>query len=376
MKVLVVMPSATKHGGAEVALLHLMQQRQCAGVELVVCFLEEGEMVGEARNHGVVVHVLPSGRLRELVSFINAVRKLRQMIAREQPDLVLAWMCKAHLYSGLATLGTPAKAVYFQMGLGWGMVDRLSRWIPAAGALGCSEFVAAEERRIARCPVFAVPLASELCGVVQGTRPLAEVKKSLGLDPDRKLIGMVGRLQRWKGMHVFLEALAIVLRTHPEIRGVIVGGTHDKERDYPDHLAGLLQERALADKVAMVGRQTNVAEWMSAMDIFVHASEREPFGIVVLEAMAMGKPVIATRPGGPEEIIRDQVDGMLVPSNDAKALAAAVTTLIERPQLARELAASGQEKSKQFTTAEFARECGQALRDICAGEPPERQMFS
>jgi len=368
MKVLVVMPSATKHGGAEVALLHLMQQRQCAGVELVVCFLEEGEMVGEARNHGVVVHVLPSGRLRELGSFINAVRKLRQMIAREQPDLVLAWMCKAHLYSGLATLGTPAKAAYFQMGFGRGMVDRLSRWIPAAGALGCSEFVAAEERRITRCPVFAVPLASELCGVVQDPRPLAEVRKRLGLDPDRKLIGMVGRLQRWKGMHVFLEAVAILVRTHPEVRGVIVGGTHEKERDYPDHLERLLQERGLADKVAMVGRQTNVAEWMSAMDIFVHASEREPFGIVVLEAMAMGKPVIATQPGGPEEIIRNQVDGLLTPSNDPAALAAAITSLLENPDSADRLAAAGLGKSRLFTTSEYARKCGRAFQAIVRAE--------
>ena len=77
----------------------------------------------------------------------------------------------------------------------------------------------------------------------------------------------------------------------------------------------------------MAGKQTNVPDWMMAMDIVIHASDREPFGIVIVEAMALGKPVIASIPGGPEEIVTDGEDGLLVRSGDAGALAAAMRRL-------------------------------------------------
>ena len=71
----------------------------------------------------------------------------------------------------------------------------------------------------------------------------------------------------------------------------------------------------MEEKIRMVGVQRNVPELMQAMDVFVHASEKEPFGIVVIEAMSLGKPAVATRPGGPEEIVDDGFNGQLVTWN-------------------------------------------------------------
>ena len=108
---------------------------------------------------------------------------------------------------------------------------------------------------------------------------------------------------------------------------------------------------------------------MGAMDVVVHASEREPFGIVIAEAMALKKMVIATCPGGPEEIIRSGEDGLLVPWNDEVALGKAILRCLETPVLAERLAQQAQKRSQDFTTTRYAERLGVALRTLFASQP-------
>lgn len=367
-----VMPSATKHGGAEVALLQLLKARNETGLDLQVCFLEAGEMVGIAESVGVRTFILRARQLRNLVSFFGCVRSLRKIILAETPDAVLAWMTKGHIYSGLAAIGTSTKSIYFQMGLpDDGIVDRLCRLIPAAGALGCSEFVAREQRARVKYPVVDVPLAADVPHP-EAAMPIEEQKRRLGFDPNRPLVGIVGRLQRWKGMHVYLHAMSNIVKRHSDVQGVIVGGKHDLEPDYPAFLESIWRTEGLHQVVRMVGRQTNVPEWMRAMDIVVHASEREPFGIVVVEAMALQKAVIATMPGGPEEIITNGENGLLVPYGDVTALATAIESLLQNQSLAGNLASAAKERSTQFTVPQFARNVSAAIARIAAAASSDR----
>jgi len=364
MKVLVIMPSATPHGGAEAALMHLVQSRGASGLDLHVCFLEEGPMRDLMAKEGVEVSCFQAGRLREPWVFLKTLRGLRRIIRRDRPDVVLGWMTKAHIFGGLAAIGTPSAAVYFQMGLpDGGVVDRLSRMVPAMGALGCSEFVAREQAALVKYPVVGVPLAADVSTSAQNVST-PQMKERLGFDPNRPLVGIVGRLQRWKGMHVYLRAMADVVRRHPDVQGVIVGGRPDLEPEYLAFLEGIRRDERLESVVRMVGKQANVPEWMQAMDVVVHASEREPFGIVVVEAMAMQKPVVATKPGGPEEIITHGVDGLLAPSGDAEQLAIAIQSLIEDPSLAASVAAAAKKRAADFTTAAYAANIGRAMRGL------------
>lgn len=364
MKTLIVMPSACCHGGAEAALLHLLEQRHAAGLELRVCFLEDGEMVSLARDLGVEVDVVPAGRLRSVGTFLRTVRSIRAVIHQWEPRVVLGWMTKAHIYSGLAARGTPAAAMYFQMGLpDGGIVDRLARLVPAAGALGCSEFVAKEQGCKVSHRVIGVALAADVSRA-SATVSSVELKRTLGFDPRRPLVGIVGRLQHWKGMHVYLRAMAQVARAIPEVQGVIVGGTHDQEPGYQQMLEKVRADEGLTNVVSMVGKQSNVPDWMGAMDVVVHASEREPFGIVVVEAMALGKAVVATGPGGPEEIVNDGADGLLVPWNEPDALAQAILHLLQNPAAAAEMGANARKRSTNFTTETYAIRTAAALRTL------------
>ena len=114
----------------------------------------------------------------------------------------------------------------------------------------------------------------------------------------------------------------------------------------------------------MVGVQRNVPEWMQAMDVVVHASEREPFGIVVVEAMAIGKPVVATRPGGPEEIITHGSDGQLVTWNKPDEMAEAILKYLRDPEWARSVGQRAKQRSGEYTMEKYAERVGDAVRKL------------
>jgi glycosyltransferase involved in cell wall biosynthesis len=163
-------------------------------------------------------------------------------------------------------------------------------------------------------------------------------------------------------MHVFAEAMAKIIETRPDCQGVIVGGPHDLEPDYAPWLEGRIRQLGLIGKIMLAGKQNNVPEWMQAMDIFVHGSEREPFGIVVLEAMSLGKPVIATTPGGPEEIIRQGETGLLIPPNDPAKLIEAIQTYLSDPAFSARIGAAARQRALEFTPERFAKRVVEILK--------------
>jgi glycosyltransferase involved in cell wall biosynthesis len=165
-------------------------------------------------------------------------------------------------------------------------------------------------------------------------------------------------------MHVLVEAMSPLLRSYPNARCVLVGGPHALEPDYPAFLAERIRALGLGHQVFLTGPQQNVPEWMQAMDVVVHASDREPFGMVIVEAMALGKPVVAGAAGGPTEIVADGVTGLLSPYGDAAALAAAIRRYLDDPALARRLGAAGRERAQQFSTERFAQNFLTAVRGL------------
>jgi glycosyltransferase involved in cell wall biosynthesis len=104
----------------------------------------------------------------------------------------------------------------------------------------------------------------------------------------------------------------------------------------------------------MAGLQRNVPEWVQAMDVFVHASDQEPFGIVIIEAMALGKPVIAGNAGGPTEIITDGVNGLLTAYDDAEALTEAILRYLDDQEFAQSAGIAARQRALQFSTQRYA----------------------
>ena len=364
MTLLVVMPSGELRGGAEVALLHALASP--AGVEWHVALLEAGSLEHRIRAMGVGVTVLPAGRLRHATTTARCIRALARLAKHLEASAVLGWMTKAHLYGGPAAWLAGVPAVRFQQGLpenGW--IDRLARRLPTAGVLGCSRYVADAEARAGSHAPRAVHPGVDPSRYDPAQLPTpAAARRRLGLPGDGPLVGIVARLQRWKGVHVLVEAMPQVLGRHPSARCVIVGGRHDLEPEYEPFLREQIEQLGLADRVLMVGSQPNVPEWMTAMDVVVHASDCEPFGLVVIEAMALGRPTIATVPGGPAEIITPGVDGQLVPHGDAAALAAAIDRYLSDPAYAAACGSAARTAAGRFPAETFGLRVAQALREV------------
>src|SRR4029077_7787331 len=145
----------------------------------------------------------------------------------------------------------------------------------------------------------------------------------LGAQPGDVVFGVFGRLQRWKGQDVFVSAAIEVARARPGSRFVVVGGSvFGLEPEFFASLQQRVRERGLDGRITFTGFRSDVPRLMAACDVVCHTSRvPEPFGLVVIEAMMLGRPVIATRGGGPSEVITSDDMGVLEPAQDPAALA-------------------------------------------------------
>jgi glycosyltransferase involved in cell wall biosynthesis len=354
----VVMPLTELRGGGEMMLLHLMQQGRGKGIRWSVVFFGEGPLVERVRALGVTVHVVPAGRFRDLPKYFGWVSAVTRIARAEKWDLVLSWMTIPHLYGGMVAWRCRIPAIWYQLGSGApeGLADRLSAYLPAKLIMACSVQTAAEQAKIPpHRPTRPVHPGVELERFDPTTLPTPqEARAKLGLPATGALIGMTGRLQRWKGMHTLIAAMPDILKRYPDAHAVIVGGQHDDEPEYPPFLENQIAMLGLTEKVRMVGLQSNVQEWVQAMDVCVHASNHEPFGIVSVEAMALGKPVVAADSGGPREIITEGKDGFLTPYDNAPRLAEAILRYLDDPEQAARMGAAAQVRAQDFSTVRYA----------------------
>jgi len=171
-----------------------------------------------------------------------------------------------------------------------------------------------------------------------------------------------GRLARWKGQHLLIEAA----REIPELTVWIVGEALFTEDDanYARELRALAE--GLGPRVQFLGFRSDVAALMESADFIVHCSTApEPFGRVIVEGMLAGKPVIASDAGGPREIIQDRVTGLLVPPASSGELVTALRHLIESPDAAKKMGAAARESAAtRYSIERVCTETSQVIRSV------------
>jgi glycosyltransferase involved in cell wall biosynthesis len=167
-------------------------------------------------------------------------------------------------------------------------------------------------------------------------------RRWLGVGDETIAIGMAGLLSAWKGHEVFLQAAAhLVTRCSPPLAFVIAGG-HDGDRSRRAEVARRADALGLAGRVRLVGFCEDMSLLLSALDVVVVPSLRpDPLPGIVLEAMALARPVVASRIGGIPEMVDDGITGLLVDPGDAEALAAALARLVEAPERRRDMGRAG-----------------------------------
>lgn len=170
-------------------------------------------------------------------------------------------------------------------------------------------------------------------------------KRNLGLNPGLKIVGMVGRLVKEKGYSELFQAFKKVLEKFPQTLLLVIGPLDPEKRDSLN--PEIVKKYKIGDKVKFLGLCKDIEEIYPLMDIFVLPSWREGFPRSVLEASAMGKPVIATNIRGCREAVENGKTGLLVPVKNPEKLAQAIIYLLENPEKAEEMGRNGKEKAQK-----------------------------
>ena len=171
-------------------------------------------------------------------------------------------------------------------------------------------------------------------------------------DENGPLIVCVARLQREKDLDILIAAMEMVRAKCPNARCIIAG-----EGDERANLSAQIAALGMQDAIELAGFVESVADLMSVADVFALPSAAEPFGLVLLEAMALGAPIVAVDAGGPPEIVVDGETGLLAPPRDADAMARAIIALVNDKSRAQKMGAAGRLRyEKGFTRERMARE--------------------
>lgn len=391
-------------GGAERALLDLLASLRAAepAWRLAVVAPEEGPLLAAVRTLGVDARVLPfpaalaglgdagasaeggGGRLSLAVGMLRAapgaaryVAALRALLREMRPGIVHTNGFKMHL---LGARAAPADAK-----LVWHLHDFVSTRRAMAGLLrrsaGRVDGVIAVSRSVAEdaAPVVGmeVPLRTvynavdlERFGLIG---PGMDLDAAAGMEPapaGTLRVGLVATMGRWKGHGVFLRAIAALPPEVP-VRAYVVGGgiyrTAGSEVRMDD-LRRQAAELGIADRVGFTGFVEDAAAAIRALDVVVHASTQpEPFGLVIAEAMASGRAVVASAAGGAGEIVTPGHDALAVAPGDVEGLAEAIRQLVLDPVLRDRLARAGRETAvRRFDRARLAAEVAPLYRSLVA----------
>ncbi len=400
-----------KISGGEIALLNLIKALDRTRYTPVVVLASGGALAEKLEQDGVETHVIPLPlsviNTRKDVLGLNSLTRIRQAwlcvcyavklavwARRRKVDLIHTNSLKADLYGGLA-------ARLAQIPVLWHVRDRIAdgylpgpvaaafRWmartIPQAvvtnseSTLRCLS-VPRERIAVVHGGVSDRAFSRQMHVVHDGFDPeqFKNILAAASSFPERPVVALVGRISPWKGQHIFLEAAAQVRKAFPQARFWIVGAALFEEHDYERSLHETVARHELEDSVEFLGFQDDIPHILEQADIVVHASTLgEPFGQVVIEGMAAGKPVIATDGGALPEIIQSGQTGLLVTMGDAQDMAHAVEALLSNPSRARAMGIAGQMHARQhFTNWHVARNIEKVYEKVLArpGSFPARGL--
>jgi glycosyltransferase involved in cell wall biosynthesis len=207
------------------------------------------------------------------------------------------------------------------------------------------------------------------------------VRAALGLGTEDFVTAVLAQITPWKGQEEAIRALAHARARHPHAKLLLVGAakfvakaTRYDNRTYLAGLHRLVSELGLEEHVQFLGERDDVPEVLGAVDALLVPSWEEPFGRTVIEAMAMGVPVIATSVGGPAEVITDGRDGLLVAPREPDAWAGAICELVESPELRERLARHGRLRAQDFSADAHAEALLSAYTGVLARAEQRREV--
>ena len=323
--------------GAENSLLNLILNLNIEKFNAVVACPLKGPFVDRLEALGVKAYPLEFPGVRQLIGVRATVNRLRDIIRKEKIALIHSNSIRTHIYAWLAGHRLKIPVIWHQRNLIEKEIidpDRMLSFLPDA--------IICNSTAIANRFIRQGSLPEKVHIIYNGVDTAIfhphingdGMRRKFGIAREEIVIGIASRFSKNKGHETFLRAAGKLLTEaspgREKLRFLIAGGavfTEDMERD--EALRGMTRSLGIEDKVIFTGFVKDMPEVYAMMDIFVLASEAEPCGRVIFEAMACGKPMVGTGTGGTSEIAAEWETAILVSPEDPDAMAGAIKTLLD-----------------------------------------------
>ncbi|MGQ4807327.1 D-inositol-3-phosphate glycosyltransferase [Candidatus Entotheonellaceae bacterium PAL068K] len=291
---------------------------------------------------------------------VVAAWQLGAYLRRRQVDLLHMHTPHAHMLGLMASMMAPSVKQVVSRRVDFApRRNRLSRWKytrPGVTYLAVSEAV----RQVLIAGGVAAHQVQTVYSGIDLERFEAVPQAAPLFAAGTRVVGTVGHLAGHKGHRFLLDALPDVVRTEPQV-GLVIAGSGALRLTLETQAAAL----GLADRVRFTGFRQDILALMRGFEVFVFPSVLEGLGTAILDAMALGKPVVATRAGGIPEVVEDGVTGLLVPARDPEALARALCHVLQHPEQGRAFGEAGRKRvERHFTAARMAAQTLQVYQQL------------
>jgi glycosyltransferase involved in cell wall biosynthesis len=341
MNVLLLHGTSDLYGGSKV-LISFVKSIISKGDHPIIVLSEKGPLVEKLEELGVEVRIIrlgilrrkylsPSGILNRVMVTRKAWNSLRQLIAERDIQLIYSHTTGVFIGALIArklkirhiwhVLEITTKPIVFVKSMGY-LLNNFSESVIVA-----SEAV---KEHLAQWvdPKKLIRIYNYIDHAPFGNK-VSALREELNISADSILIGMIGRVNHWKGQAYFLEIAKEILKKYPETHFVMAGDAYPGNEALFDKLNADIVNQNLQHKIHNIGYRTDIANILHALDIFVLPSILpDPFPTVILEAMAAGKAIVATNHGGAKEMIEDGQSGILIPFNNSVESANKLSILI------------------------------------------------
>ncbi len=335
--------------GGEVCLVNLATGLAARGHE-VTCLVRQGSALA-ARLPAETVEVVPL----PLVDWFDpgTIRRVSTWLRRSRAEVLATHLPRDYFIGAVAGKGLPVCNIATRHQLKPISLPILKRpFLKNFGAfIAVSEAVARGVRQARLVPTERVVTVPNGIAAPDGPGSQIGLRARVGVSASAPVIGLVGKLCVEKGADFLLRAAGRVAREQPDLHVFLVGDGKQNE-NFREHLAAVARAVGLGGRVHFFGFVPDAARYGAEFDVQVVASRAEPFGLVTLEAMACGVPVVATATGGSPEIIRDGVEGFLVSPGDVETMANRLACLLGSAGLRREMGDRGRSRFRDRFTVE------------------------
>lgn len=330
--------------GAENSLRLLMRHLDRSRVTPLFAGPGVGPFPEALAQEGIPILPVSFGPLRDVRGLFRSIRRLTALIREHRIDLLHANGPQTNVCAGLAGRLTGIPAVWHTRNLLYGNMRDVDRLLAGlATRIICNSEAIRDRFRGSTAWAKSVTILNAVdLQEFNPAIPREPFRAELGIPPDVPAVGIVGRIGLGKGHAHFVEAAIRLVNEGSPGRFLIVGDSLFPEDTWrAEALRHQVKDAGLEDRIRFTGFRRDIPLVMRGLDILVLASDAEPCGRVLFEAMASGTAIVATNTGGTPEIVRDGLEGILVPPRDPAALAGAVGRLINDPGLRADLGRAG-----------------------------------